>query len=555
MVWDRDQLRGRIRVARLEATAGAPSRRCGGTSDLVVALVAQRDRRPLELRHDRSRRGERGGHVRRLPARPGLVVVGHSHEEIRDSVIGGVHFVQPRPYAVAVAVVHVNLVRPEGGGWRVARLAGGSGVHPRGDALGAAGAAPPSGVTTRCAPGWPRRWGGARADAGRRPPARARPRSSTGCWRRAAPPGGAQLSAGPVFDLAPASRPTPSAAGDVLRLYPYENTLRAVRITGEQLRAYLERSARVLPGGPGGPGVDQRLDAGLRLRHRARRALRDRPATAGRRAGSGISRSADGRSSPPTASPWRSTATGRPARAATRCCAVRRSSTTRASGSGSCWRRRSGAAPLDPARSSPVGVAHRARGVRRRGAGDLRHRAARRSPRSAQRHRGAPDPRHRRTCTARCGTRRGAHRPRRWTVWAPTATAPPCGSTRASDAGRGRRGRAAVSVLNRMGFAAAALGERDFDWSVDTLRRPDGRVAYPWLAANVFDSATGRRPDWVGALSDDRRRRLPVAVMGYVTPETKAPPARRADPRAPLRRGRAGDARRARRGAPREARR
>jgi len=51
-----------------------------------------------------------------LPApRPDLVIVGHSHKEMRDYVVNGVHFVQPRNFALSLAVVHVSLVKDRAG--------------------------------------------------------------------------------------------------------------------------------------------------------------------------------------------------------------------------------------------------------------------------------------------------------------------------------------------------------------------------------------------------------------------------------------------------------
>jgi 2',3'-cyclic-nucleotide 2'-phosphodiesterase (5'-nucleotidase family) len=72
-----------------------------------------------------------------------------------------------------------------------------------------------------------------------------------------------------------------------------------------------------------------------------------------------------------------------------------------------------------------------------------------------------------------------------------------------------------------MGFAAAALAERDFDRSVDSLRSRVAGSSYPWLAANVFDSATGRRPSWVVPYRMIDTAGFRIAVLGYVTPETK----------------------------------
>ena len=83
-------------------------------------------------------------------------------------------------------------------------------------------------------------------------------------------------------------------------------------------------------------------------------------------------------------------------------------------------------------------------------------------------------------------------------------------------------GRAVVDVLKNMRYAAAALGEHDFDWGTDTLRQRMADAGYPWLAANVFDSASGRRPDWIVPYRVLKIGETSVAVIGYLTPEVKA---------------------------------
>src|SRR5262249_53132039 len=59
------------------------------------------------------------------------------------------------------------------------------------------------------------------------------------------------------------------------------------------------------------------------------------------------------------------------------------------------------------------------------------------------------------------------------------------------------RGRAGMEVLGQLGYAAAALGDHDFDWSLEALRGRMVESSYPWLAANLVDSVSGKRPDWV----------------------------------------------------------
>ena len=83
-------------------------------------------------------------------------------------------------------------------------------------------------------------------------------------------------------------------------------------------------------------------------------------------------------------------------------------------------------------------------------------------------------------------------------------------------------GRASVAALDGLGYAAAVPGDRDFDWSADTLRRRVGESRRLWVAANLADSATGRPPDWVAPYGFVEAAGLRVAVIGYITPETKA---------------------------------
>jgi 2',3'-cyclic-nucleotide 2'-phosphodiesterase/3'-nucleotidase len=55
---------------------------------------------------------------------------------------------------------------------------------------------------------------------------------------------GAQLASTAVFDTRASLGPGPVTVARLAALYPYDNTLRAVKISGAQLRAYLEQSAR-----------------------------------------------------------------------------------------------------------------------------------------------------------------------------------------------------------------------------------------------------------------------------------------------------------------------
>ncbi|MFN2383605.1 MAG: 5'-nucleotidase C-terminal domain-containing protein, partial [Gemmatimonadota bacterium] len=51
-------------------------------------------------------------------------------------------------------------------------------------------------------------------------------------------------------------------------------------------------------------------------------------------------------------------------------------------------------------------------------------------------------------------------------------------------------GRSTVDVLNAIGLDGAAIGNHEFDWGVDTLRARIAQAQFPWLAANIFVKAT-----------------------------------------------------------------
>ncbi len=511
MVWDRDRLDGKIRVARIEESATRTFEAMRRTSDLVVALShsgiaggSTYDTTGVGTEHAT-------GTFASLPVRPDLVVVGHSHGEIRDSTIGGVRFVQPRPHAAAVAVVHVDLVRPPEGRWRVARMR--SSLVPTRDVE------PFAVLEQRLQPSHDsvRAWMEAPLGMALAPMpgtgARAGP-SAILDWvletqRRRA---GAQLAAGPAFDLQAGFADT-IRRRDVYRLYPYENTLRSVRLTGNQLREYLEWSTRYF-----------RVDAAGRVSLNESMAGYDFDVVRGARYEVDLRR--------PVGSRIRNLSVGGRMVAPTQTftLAVNSHRLTGAGGYAMVVRapvvydkgerirdlleeeiRR---APLDPAAiaASQWRIVPEVSAVAVREINDI---APEPLPRSASD-----------TVVLRVLGTAGLHNALGRSAGAmdramDSLRAECACPTIRLDAGGAGAGRVALPVLNRMGFAASALAERDFDRSVDSLRSRLAESAYPWLGANVFDSASGRRPPWVVPYRMIDTAGFRIAVLGYVTPETK----------------------------------
>jgi 2',3'-cyclic-nucleotide 2'-phosphodiesterase / 3'-nucleotidase / 5'-nucleotidase len=171
-----------------------------------------------------------------------LVVYGHSHRELVDSTINGALLMQPRNWAATVGVATLSMERA-GGRWRV--------VARRGQSIRVAGHAESPAVLAATARSHQATVAWATAPVGR----------TTVAWRsdsaRVADmpitdfvneimrrESGAQLSATAAFAL-DASLDTGSITLAALsKLYPYDNTLRVLKVSGTQLRLFLEHSAR-----------------------------------------------------------------------------------------------------------------------------------------------------------------------------------------------------------------------------------------------------------------------------------------------------------------------
>jgi 2',3'-cyclic-nucleotide 2'-phosphodiesterase/3'-nucleotidase len=260
MVWNRSRLGDRLRVRRLATDAAqAVERVRAAGADLVVAVVHAGLEGPSSYDTTGVGPEDDAAALVRLAQPPHILVIGHTHGRIRDSVRSGVHIVQPQPWARSVSVVHAWLVKPATGRARVIRIE--AQEIPLGD--------------TRLDPvlvrhlqevhDEVRNWASrplavAEGDWGSR---EARVRDTpvldfiNAVQRRRT---GADLSAAAAFTTTVGLGPGPVRLRDVAGVYPYENTLRAVRIDGGRLKAFLEHSARYfLTYGPGRPLINDSI--------------------------------------------------------------------------------------------------------------------------------------------------------------------------------------------------------------------------------------------------------------------------------------------------------
>ncbi len=248
MVWDRDNLAGRLVIRDIVPEVRAAVRDARNAGAAVVIVVVHSG---LDEPSSYDTTGTAGAALgsENVAARvahevPGidLLVYGHSHKEMADTVIGTTLLMQPKNWATSLAVAHLRLVYRDGA-WQVvakhSQLI--QAAHHREDPMLAAVTQEGHRATIRYATTpigtTPVAW---RADSARV--------TDTPLIdfvleveRRAS---GAQLASTPAFSLDASLAAGPITVARLSALYPYDNTLRAVKISGATLRAYLEQSAR-----------------------------------------------------------------------------------------------------------------------------------------------------------------------------------------------------------------------------------------------------------------------------------------------------------------------
>ncbi|HEY6059485.1 MAG TPA: 5'-nucleotidase C-terminal domain-containing protein [Gemmatimonadales bacterium] len=537
-VWDRRQLRGRVHVRAIAAAAPAALaalERAGVDLKVVLIHSGMGEASSYDTTHVGPENDAAA--LARMTPRPDVVVVGHTHREIRDSVIDGVHFVQPRNWALSLSVVHVWLARDGAarGRWRVAQV--------RGDLipLGEVGEVPQFVRRFADAHERVRAWadealgtGGPGFD-GRYGRAEDTPLLDfiNAVQRRRS---GAQLAATADFDPSSGLPDGTIHRRDVAGIYPYENTLVAVRISGQQLRGFLEHSAEY-----------------YRTYAPGRRIVNDAVQGYNFDVVSGASYRID-LSRPPGQRIESLTVNGRPVSAADSFTFATNS--YRAAGGGG-YTMLLGA-PIVYDRGEDIGelLAEEVRRVDTVMAaayytlnwailppGDSAARAAFAPP-------PPPVPQTDSTLLRVLAITdfHGALQPR---VWAWSQGRPVGGAAAiktwldnlAKDCGcpsvrldggdeiqgtplaNFEFGRPVIAAFNSLAIDAATIGERDFEWGVDTLQARVREARYPFVSANISDSA-GRVPDWVTPWTVVTRGGAKVAVIGLTTrstPETTRP--------------------------------
>jgi len=82
-------------------------------------------------------------------------------------------------------------------------------------------------------------------------------------------------------------------------------------------------------------------------------------------------------------------------------------------------------------------------------------------------------------------------------------------------------GESMTDVMNTMGYNAAAIGNHDFDFGLDALRERAEQAEFPFLSANIRESATGEVPDFAVPYLVTEVNGIKVGLIGLTTIEAK----------------------------------
>jgi 2',3'-cyclic-nucleotide 2'-phosphodiesterase (5'-nucleotidase family) len=252
LIWDRDNVHGRLDFRGIVASVRPVVARMRAEGADLVLVAAHSG---LEgSSYDTVATGVPPENAASALARevPGIDVIfmGHTHREVADTTINGVLVQQAKNWGTSLAVAELDL-RWADGLWTVADASGrilrpaeGS-TSPRLEAALAQAHERTRAYVSQVVGTSTEEWTSAQA----------RTRDTpildliNDVQMRVT---GADLSSTAAFSLTSRIPAGPVTVADVAGLYVYDNTLKAVRISGAQLRAYLEKSAEYYLPCPGG---------------------------------------------------------------------------------------------------------------------------------------------------------------------------------------------------------------------------------------------------------------------------------------------------------------
>ena len=78
------------------------------------------------------------------------------------------------------------------------------------------------------------------------------------------------------------------------------------------------------------------------------------------------------------------------------------------------------------------------------------------------------------------------------------------------------KGKLVVDWMNYEGCAAMALGNHEFDWTIDVILANQERANFPFLACNILNKETGKAVDWAKPYTTITRNGVHVGIIGAI---------------------------------------
>ena len=78
-------------------------------------------------------------------------------------------------------------------------------------------------------------------------------------------------------------------------------------------------------------------------------------------------------------------------------------------------------------------------------------------------------------------------------------------------------GKSMVEVMNGLGYDAAAIGNHEFDFGIDTLRKRKSEMSFPLLAANIREKTSGERADFAIPYIIKNINDVSIGIIGLTT--------------------------------------
>jgi 2',3'-cyclic-nucleotide 2'-phosphodiesterase/3'-nucleotidase/5'-nucleotidase len=82
------------------------------------------------------------------------------------------------------------------------------------------------------------------------------------------------------------------------------------------------------------------------------------------------------------------------------------------------------------------------------------------------------------------------------------------------------RGRSTIEYYNTIGYDAAAIGNHEFDWTIAVLRERIADARFPWLSANIVVAGTDTAPSWARPTAILDFDGVRIGIIGLTTEST-----------------------------------